>query len=55
MKYPFILLYRDDENSEIDGFFSENNALLQCTVHVINKTEKLNSKLIIIFFSLNLS
>jgi glycosyltransferase involved in cell wall biosynthesis len=42
MKYPFILLYRDDENSEIDGFFSENNALLQCTVNVINKTEKLN-------------
>jgi uncharacterized UPF0160 family protein len=32
----------DHHQRGFDGFFSENNALLECTVHVINKTEKLN-------------
>lgn len=42
MKYPFILLYRNDENSDIDTYCSENNALLNCTLHIINKKAKLN-------------
>jgi glycosyltransferase involved in cell wall biosynthesis len=42
MKYPFVLFYRDDSNAFIDDFFHKNNKLLQCTMHIINKKEKIN-------------
>jgi glycosyltransferase involved in cell wall biosynthesis len=42
MKYPFILFYRDDSDSVIDHFFTENNSFLSCTIHIINNLEKLN-------------
>jgi len=42
MKYPFILFYRNDSDAAIDLFFAENNALLSCTIHIVNNLEKLN-------------
>jgi hypothetical protein len=42
MKYPFILFYRDDKDAAIDQFFAENNDSFCCTVHIINKLERLN-------------
>ena len=42
MKYPFIIFYREDKDSNIDQFFIENNAKLNCTVHITNKINKVN-------------
>ena len=42
MKYPFIIFYREDKDSNIDKFFIENNAKLNCTVHITNKIGKIN-------------
>lgn len=42
MKYPFIIFYREDKDSNIDQFFIENNAKLNCTVHITNKISKVN-------------
>jgi len=42
MKYPFIIFYREDKDSALDQFFFENNALLNCTVHITNKISKMN-------------
>jgi glycosyltransferase involved in cell wall biosynthesis len=42
MKYPFIIFYREDKDSNIDQFFIENNAKLNCTVHITNKIGKVN-------------
>ena len=42
MKYPFIIFYREDKDSNIDQFFIENNAKLNCTVHITNKIGKIN-------------
>ena len=42
MKYPFIIFYREDKDSNIDQFFIENNAKLNCTVHITNKIGKAN-------------
>jgi glycosyltransferase involved in cell wall biosynthesis len=42
MKYPFIIFYREDKDSNLDQFFIENNAKLNCTVHITNKISKIN-------------
>ena len=42
MKYPFIIFYREDKDSNLDQFFITNNAKLNCTVHITNKIEKIN-------------
>jgi hypothetical protein len=42
MKYPFILFYRNDKYEYIDAFIKENADNLLCTLHIINKKEKLN-------------
>ena len=42
MKYPFIIFYREDKDSNIDKFFIENNVKLNCSVHITNKISKIN-------------
>jgi O-antigen biosynthesis protein len=42
MKYPFIIFYREDKDSNLDQFFITNNAKLNCTVHITNKIDKVN-------------
>jgi len=42
MKYPFILFYRNEFDSECDKFFIENNKKLNCTVHITNKISTVN-------------
>ena len=42
MSYPFVLFYRFDKYALIDSFFSENNEKLECTIHIINDSKKLN-------------
>jgi len=42
MKYPFILFFRDDKYANIDLFFKANSDKLNCTLHIVNKKEKLN-------------
>ena len=43
MKYPFIIFYREDKDANLDQFFLDNNSLLNCTVHITNKIEKMNN------------
>jgi len=43
MKYPFILFFRDDKYKYIDSFIRENSDNLDCSLHIINKKEKLNN------------
>ena len=43
MKFPFILFFRYDKYNSIDAFFKENCDKLNCTLHIINKKEKLNN------------
>lgn len=42
MKYPFILFYRHDKYDYIDSLLKNNSNNLDCTLHIINKSEKLN-------------
>lgn len=42
MKYPFILFYRHDKYDYIDSLLKNNSTNLDCTLHIINKSEKLN-------------
>ena len=42
MKYPFIIFYRYDKYKDIDLFFDKNANLLDCTIYIVNKKEKLN-------------
>jgi len=42
MKYPFILFFRYDKYCHIDNLLKDNSNKLNCTVHIINKKEKLN-------------
>jgi hypothetical protein len=42
MKYPFILFFRDDKYNYIDSIIKNNSDKLDCTLHIINKKEKLN-------------
>ena len=42
MKYPFILFFRDDKYNYIDTIIKNNSDKLDCTLHIINKKEKLN-------------
>ena len=42
MKYPFILFFRYDKYNYIDSILKENAELLQCSLNIINNTEKLN-------------
>ena len=42
MKFPFILFFRYDKYKSIDAFFQDNCNKLNCTLHIINKKEKLN-------------
>lgn len=42
MKYPFILFFRNDKYKYIDNTLSDNSGKLDCTLHIINKKEKLN-------------
>jgi len=44
MKYPFVLFFRYDKYSNIDTFISQNANKLMCTLHIINKKEKINLK-----------
>jgi glycosyltransferase involved in cell wall biosynthesis len=43
MKYPFILFFRDDKYKYIDSIIRDNSDDLDCTLHIINKKEKLNN------------
>lgn len=43
MKYPFILFYRDDIYKNIDLYLESNADKLLCTIHIINKKEKINN------------
>ena len=42
MKYPLILFYRYDKYDYIDSILTNNSKKLYCTLHIINKSEKLN-------------
>ena len=42
MKYPFILFFRNDKYNYIDNVLKCNSSQLNCTLHIINKKEKLN-------------
>jgi len=42
MKYPFILFFRHDKYNYIDNVLKCNSSQLNCTLHIINKKEKLN-------------
>lgn len=42
MKYPFILFFRHDKYKNIDNTLTENSSKLNCTLHIVNKKEKLN-------------
>jgi glycosyltransferase involved in cell wall biosynthesis len=42
MKYPFILFFRHDKYQCIDSIIKNNSDKLDCTLHIINKKEKLN-------------
>ena len=42
MKFPFILFFRYDKYKSIDTFLNDNCDKLNCTLHIINKKEKLN-------------
>lgn len=42
MKYPFIIFYRNELDSDCDDFFKKNNKQLNCTVHITNKVSTLN-------------
>jgi len=42
MKYPLVLLYRTDNYSDVDNFFSNNKSNLQCTIFITNKLKNLN-------------
>jgi glycosyltransferase involved in cell wall biosynthesis len=42
MKYPLILFYRYDKYEYIDSILTNNSEKLDCTLHIINKSEKLN-------------
>ena len=42
MKYPFILFFRNDKYKYIDNTLADNSGKLNCTLHIINKKEKLN-------------
>jgi hypothetical protein len=42
MKFPFILFFRYDKYKSIDTFLQDNCNKLNCTLHIINKKEKLN-------------
>ena len=42
MKFPFIIFFRDDKYKEIDQFFVKNASLLDCSVYITNKVQKLN-------------
>jgi glycosyltransferase involved in cell wall biosynthesis len=42
MKYPFILFFRYDKYNYIDTTLKENSNELQCTIHIINNSQKLN-------------
>jgi glycosyltransferase involved in cell wall biosynthesis len=42
MKFPFILFFRYDKYKSIDIFLQDNCNKLNCTLHIINKKEKLN-------------
>jgi glycosyltransferase involved in cell wall biosynthesis len=42
MKYPFILFFRDDKYKYIDSIIFDNSDKFDCTLHIINKKEKLN-------------
>jgi hypothetical protein len=43
MKYPYILFFRDDKYQYIDTIIRDNSDNLDCTLHIINKKEKLNN------------
>lgn len=42
MNYPFVLFYRLDKYEAIDSFFLDNNENLECTIHIVNDSKKLN-------------
>ena len=42
MKYPFILFFRHDKYDYIDNTLKSKSNNLNCTLHIINKKEKLN-------------
>jgi hypothetical protein len=42
MKYPFILFFRHDKYEYIDKTLADNSSKIDCTLHIINKKEKLN-------------
>jgi glycosyltransferase involved in cell wall biosynthesis len=42
MKYPFVILFRNDECSYIDDFFNANEDKLLCSVFIVNNKEAVN-------------
>jgi glycosyltransferase involved in cell wall biosynthesis len=42
MKYPYVILFRYDEHSDIDNLFEINMNKLLCSVYIINNKEDLN-------------
>lgn len=42
MKYPNVLFYRLDKYSFIDNIFCAENENLECTIYIINDSQKLN-------------
>lgn len=42
MKFPFIIFFRDDKYSQVDQFFLDNAAIIECSVYITNKVQKLN-------------
>ena len=42
MKYPFVILFRNDEHSYIDDFFNANEDKLLCSVFIVNNKEAVN-------------
>ena len=42
MRYPNVLLYRNEEYKQIDNFFEENKDKLLCTIHIANDENEFN-------------
>ena len=42
MRYPSVLLYRNDEYSQIDTFFNNNKNNIECSINIIINEEEIN-------------
>lgn len=43
MKYPFVIFYRDDKFSDIDKFFIQHSATLECSIFIANSLENIKN------------